>query len=149
MYSVFYATLLHFLVPRELQQLLLYAKSISKSYKEILSSFSVAPSVSDSMWGVICKKLHGRNSQAQRKSIYLKWKNNSHNIRELIERITNPSVLSQSSIRSRDLPPCPSSSLSNKTKSLVVSCSFESFSIEKLPSSGGGKLNASGAAQAN
>ena len=117
-YSVFYATLLHFLVPPELQQLLLYVKSTSKSYKEILSSFSIGPSVSDSIWGVICKKLHGRNSQAQRKSIYLKCKNNSHNIRELIERIINPSVSSQSSIPSRALSPCPSSPLSNKTKSL-------------------------------
>ena len=35
---------------------------------------------------------------------------------------------------SRALSPCPSSPLSNKTKSLVVSCSFDCISIEKLPS---------------
>ena len=126
--------LLYSLVPRELQQLLLYVESTSKSYKEILSSFSIGPSASDSIWGVICKKIYGRNSQAQRKSIYLKWKNNSHNIRELIERIINPPISSHSSIPSRSLSPCLQSPQSTIKKSLVVSFSCDSFSVEKLPS---------------
>ena len=53
-----------FLVPPELQQLLSYVESTSQSYSEIMNSLSTSPSVADSIWGVICKKVHGRNNQA-------------------------------------------------------------------------------------
>ena len=60
-----------------------------------MNSLSTSPSVADSIWGVICKKVHLRNNQAKRVKLYLKWKNNSHNIRELLERIINPDSTSQ------------------------------------------------------
>ena len=60
-----------------------------------MNSLSTSPSVADSIWGVVCKKGHLRNNQAKRVKLYLKWKNNSHNIRELLERIINPDSTSQ------------------------------------------------------
>ena len=60
-----------------------------------MNSLSTSPSVSDSILGVICRKVHGHNNQVKRVKLYLKWKNNSHNIRELLERIINPDSISQ------------------------------------------------------
>ena len=60
-----------------------------------MNSLFTSPSVADSIWGVVCKKVHLLNNQAKRVKLYLKWKNNSHNIRELLERIINPDSTSQ------------------------------------------------------
>ena len=108
----------HILVPRELQQLLVYIESVSVSYKDIISSLSAGPSVSNSIWGLICKKVHGRNCQSLRAKLYLKWKNNSHNIHELVERIIN-------------IPPT-SSNVPSAAQPLVVSISVDSISPERI-----------------
>ena len=63
-----------------------------------MNSLFISPYVADSIWGVICKKVHRRNNQAKRVKLYLKCKNNSHNIRELLERIINPNFTSQNVI---------------------------------------------------
>ena len=93
-----------------------------------MCSLSVGPSVSDSIWGVVCKHVHWRNNQAQRVKLYLKWKNNSHNIRELIKSL-NPTTSSQLSI--------PTQPLSYPPKSLLVSYSIDSSTewLASLPNS--------------
>ena len=83
-----------------------------------MSSLSAGPSVSNSIWGLICKKVHGRNCQSLRAKFYLKWKNNSHNIHELVERIINT--------------PPTSSDVPSAAQPLVVSISVDSISPERI-----------------
>ena len=57
--------------------------------KDIMSSLSSGSSVSNSIWGLICKKVLGRNYRTLRAKLCQKWKNNSHTIHELVKRIVN------------------------------------------------------------
>ena len=45
-----------------------------------LDALSAKCSISNSVWGNLSTHIFGRNRADLRKSLYLKWKNNSHNI---------------------------------------------------------------------
>ena len=69
-------------LPNDLILFLAFCKDREIS-PEVLTASNTA---ADSVWGDISKYIFGRNNASLRKNIYLKWKNNSHDIHNTIKQ---------------------------------------------------------------
>ena len=65
-------------------------------------SLSVRPSLSNSIWGSLSRYIYSSNRLENRRKLYLRWVNNSHNIRTLLEKAINGN-LHVSSVTNEDL----------------------------------------------
>ena len=69
-------------LPNDLVLFLAFCKD-----REISPEVLIASNVADSVWGDISKYIFGRNRASFRKNIYLKWKNNSHDIHTKLTQV--------------------------------------------------------------
>ena len=72
-------------LPSDLRSFIDYFVGTSLPYEDIVQSLSVSARSAESIWGTLCKKVHSCNKPEKRRKLYLKWKNNSHNIRSILK----------------------------------------------------------------
>ena len=74
----------------------------SQTFDQVFQSLSVRPSLSNSIWGSLSRYIYSSNRLENRHKLYLRWVNNSHNIRTLLEKAINGN-LHVSSVTHEDL----------------------------------------------
>ena len=76
-------------LPAEIKSFIEALLSTNQPIEQLFQSLSVSTTSASSIWGSICKKVYSCNKPDKRHCLYLKWKNNSYNIRNTVRDSLN------------------------------------------------------------